>query len=132
LCGDSTADRPMPKIRRAKIPEHLLVHLVAPPQGAFVGSCGHACAFNEATGRLGLETATCPARCTHLLVAAGILPAVEPGVPPGGETHPCPERLNYWQVRLKPGRWNRRQDAALYGRRDARRYKKAAPSRRGN
>jgi hypothetical protein len=69
------------------------------------------------------------APCTHFAVAAGILPAVEPGVPPGGKTLPCPGRLNYLRVRLKPGRWTRRQDAASYGRRDARRYNKAAPSR---
>ena len=47
-------------------------------------------------------------------------------------------RLNYLRARLKPGHWTRRQDAALYGRRDvrrrqgyggqARRYRKAGPS----
>jgi len=77
---------------------------------------------------------------THLVVAAGILPAVEPGVPPGGKTHLGPERLNYLRARLKPGPWTRRQDAASYGRRDvrrrqgyggqARRYKKAGLSPR--
>jgi len=32
---------------------------------------------------------------THLVVAAGILPAAEPGVPPGGKTHIRPGRPNY-------------------------------------
>jgi len=73
-----------------------------------------------------------------MMAAAGILPAVEPGVPPGGKTHPGPGRLNDLRARLEPGRWTRRQDAASYGRRDvrrrqgyggqARRYKTAGPS----
>ena len=67
---------------------------------------------------------------TPLAVAAGILPAVEPGVPPGGRPHPGLGRLNYLRVRLKPACWTRRQDAAIYGRRDARRYKKTVRSRR--
>jgi hypothetical protein len=64
-----------------------------------------------------------PPSCSST-VAAGILPAVAPGVPPGGP--PGLDGLKYYRSRLKPGRWTWRQDAALYGRRDARRYKRAA------
>jgi hypothetical protein len=39
----------------------------------------------------------------HLVVAAGILPAPEPGVPPGGKAATCQGRFNYRRVRLKPG-----------------------------
>jgi len=46
------------------------------------------------------------------LVAAGVSPAVEPGVPPGGG------RAWTGEAGSEPGR----RDAALYGRRDARRY----------
>ena len=34
---------------------------------------------------------------------AGVSPAVEPGVPPGGKTHLSPGRSNYLRVRLKSG-----------------------------
>jgi hypothetical protein len=44
-------------------------------------------------------------------VAAGLLPAVEPGILPGGMTVPHGTR-----------RLSGRQDAALYGSQDARRY----------
>ena len=48
------------------------------------------------------------------MVAAGILPAVEPGILPGGMAVPQAPKV----VRRRSGR----QDAALYGRQDARRY----------
>jgi hypothetical protein len=51
------------------------------------------------------------------------------GVSPGGKAHPCPGRLDDRRIRLKPGRWTRRQDAARYGRRDARRHKASCPAR---
>jgi len=53
-------------------------------------------------------------------VAAGILPAVEPGVPPGGKKLRKTGKWPRWPT--PPGRWSGRRDAALHGRRDARRY----------
>jgi len=50
------------------------------------------------------------------VVAAGILPAVEPGVSPGE-----PGRRNASSLGGVAGKLGR-QDATLYGRRDARRY----------
>ena len=59
-------------------------------------------------------------------VAAGILPAVEPGFQPGGQSHARPIG---WMIILPAldaaSAFSGRQDAALYVRQDARRY---APS----
>ena len=61
------------------------------------------------------------------VVAAGILPAVEPGVPPGGKKLTTTGlRAKYSIVVLLPAVFSGRQDAALHGRRDARRYKGAS------
>ena len=49
-------------------------------------------------------------------VAAGILPAVEPGILPGG--YSCGFRHQFLAQRCHSGR----QDAALYGSQDGRRY----------
>jgi len=52
-------------------------------------------------------------------VAAGILPAVEPGILPGG--YSCGFRRQFLAQRCHSGR----QDAALYGSQDGRRYTRA-------
>jgi len=52
-------------------------------------------------------------------VAAGILPAVEPGILPGG--YSCGFRRQFLAQRCHSGR----QDAALYGSQDGRRYARA-------
>ena len=52
-------------------------------------------------------------------VAAGILPAVEPGILPGG--YSCGFRRQFLAQSHRSGR----QDAALYGSQDSRRYTRA-------
>jgi hypothetical protein len=47
----------------------------------------------RAAGKIPRSAVASTAPYTHFAVAAGILPAVEPGVPPGGKTHPCLGRL---------------------------------------
>ncbi|MEI2724322.1 MAG: hypothetical protein V9H26_12555 [Verrucomicrobiota bacterium] len=61
-------------------------------------------------------------------VAAGILPAVEPGFQPGGPAWTA-RRPGKFEAAISSRRRSGRQDAALYGRQDARRYR---PDRRAD
>ena len=55
-------------------------------------------------------------------VAAGVSPAVEPGILPGGTSPRIPQNVAYFQIAEQPGVVSGRQDAALYGSQDGRRY----------
>src|SRR5207302_9873022 len=59
-------------------------------------------------------------------VAAGVSPAVEPGILPGGTSSRIPQLKSSGCLRIaeEPGVLSGRQDAALYGSQDGRRYTK--------
>ena len=57
-------------------------------------------------------------------VAAGVSPAVEPGILPGGTSPRIPKASGYLQIAEQPGVLSGRQDAALNGSQDGRRYAK--------
>ena len=56
-------------------------------------------------------------------VAAGVSPAVEPGILPGGN-HAYPKAPGHFQITEQRGVLSGRQDAALYGSQDGSRYAK--------
>ena len=64
------------------------------------------------------------ARASYVVsgVAAGVSPAVEPGILPGGTSPRIPQNVAYFQIAEQPGVVSGRQDAALYGSQDGRRY----------
>jgi len=60
-------------------------------------------------------------------VAAGVSPAVEPGILPGGPSVHTPPSSGYSRIVEKPDVLSGRQDAALYGSQDGRRHAPGLP-----